>query len=257
MSEKSKDGNDEMTRQEFIYSVIEEITENYSIPLTIRPERVNKLIDNTLRHFRQYDPQSSQTEYVVISKNMFSSESFQRKRVIKLPNCIEAIYELKETGGYPFGNNLNPDYRKTQFYLAATLMGNSDDMVYAVAAQYYFDFTKQFIMKTVSFEFNSNSCELVILGRNLTVDIIATAAVHLREEHIFRSDLFFRYIVAKAKISFGTTMSFFEFKLIGDVTIDPKQIKEDGEDELEKCEEELKGRNDDSGFFMLGDNMIW
>jgi hypothetical protein len=246
-----------MTRSEFIEKIRSDVSEDYSISLALKPKRIDTIINNTLRHFWQHYEPATQTEYIILDVKMFQTESFKNTRRIKLPKCVRAVYECKETNGGLFINNINPDYRKTGNFWGTAVMGNSDNMVYAVTAQFYYDFTRKFVLRDIGFDYNDLSNDLLIQGRDPNIDVILVARINLDEEDVFNSDLFYRYVRAEAKKSLGTIGSIFDFKLIGETTLNISQIKDDGKEELAECKEEIKRNNSGGDFFIIGDQFIY
>lgn len=255
------------TRAAFIERVIDEITEGRSIPVQPKPDRISKIIDTALKYFWQYDDEAHEFEYVIISAATLETDLFKRRRQIKLPDCVHAITGLQEVGyqyGYQY-NEVSPDYRKTNFNFHLALSGDSDSMIYGVVASYYADFMRNFVVRTVAFEYSEHSHMLTVLGRDTMntknrdknygsgggsgTDMVAKAYVYMCEEALFESDRFFRYVCGKAKISFANVMGFAEMNLIGGVALSIDEIRQQGKDLVEEVREEIESQKDTLDFW--------
>lgn len=257
------------TRAEFIERIIDECTEGRAIPAVPKKERIDKIINTALKYFRQYDDEVHEFEYIIIKSDALQSELFKRRRQIKLPDCVHAITGLQEIGyqyGYQF-NEVSPDYRKTNFNFHLSLSGDSDTMLYGVVSSYYADYMRNFIVRTVSFEYTEHSHMLTIRGRDTYSnineqnvdangnpqsgqDLVAEAYVYMCEEDIFESDRFFRYVTGKTKMSFANIFAFTEENLIGGRRLNMNEIKQDGKDLIAEVKQELSDQKDTLDFWV-------
>ena len=168
-----------MTRDAFIESVIIEVTEGRSIPVSPKKPRLNSIIDTAIKYFKENDDESVEFEYIIIPNSVVSTPLFKAKRQIQLPKCVEAITGLEEMNSLLGSRNINPDYRKTNLNYHLALSGDSDQMLYGVVASYYADFMRNFVIKDVTFEYNSHTHMLTVVGRDHFYDLIAKSYVHI------------------------------------------------------------------------------
>jgi hypothetical protein len=238
-----------MTLDAFVERVIDEITEGKSIPVSPKKDRIKTIIKNATRYFKYYDEECQQFEYIIISSEVTDTELFRAKRVVQLPDCVVSIIGLSETGTWFNSAQVAPDYRKTNFNYHLAAAGDSDAMVYAVVSAYYTDFMRNFIVRTVAFDYNDNTHQLIVKGRNNFVDLVAHAIVGIDSEGMYNSDRFFRYVVGKCKISFGNIFGLVNAKLLGGLDIDIKSIKTDGIDLVKEVKEELDEQRDSADFY--------
>ena len=237
-----------MTRDAFIERVIDEVTEGRSMPVSPKRDRVNTIINNAKRYFKEYDDEASQFEYIVISSGVINTDLFRAKRQVQFPSCVIAVTGLQEMGTWYNTANINPDFRKTNFNYHLAAAGDSDTMLYGVVASYYADFLRNFIVRTISYEYNNNTHALTIKGRDNFIDAIASVYTLIPDEGLFEIDRFFRYVVGKCKVSFSNTFGLVDAKLLGGLTLDVKSIKADGQDLIKAVEEEIKGLRDSADF---------
>lgn len=237
-----------MTRDAFIERVIEEITEGRSMPVSPKRERINSIINDAKRYFKEYDDEASQFEYIIISSGIVNTPLFKAKRQIKLPDCVIAVTSLNEMGTWYNTANINPDFRKTNFNYHLAAAGDSDTMLYGVVASYYADFLRNFIVRTISYEYNNNTHALTLRGRDNFIDAVAGVYTVIPDEGMFEIDRFFRYVVGKCKISFGNVFSLVDAKLLGGLNLNVKEIKQDGKDLVKEVKDEIDGLRDSADF---------
>lgn len=230
-----------MIKQTFINNVINEITEGRSIPISPKIERIDSIIKTALMYFRENADEASSFEYIIVKNDVINTPLFKEKRQIQLPKCVEAIEMVQETGTLlNLNGNINPDYRKTNFNYHLAIAGDSDTMLYGVVASSYNDFMRNFIVRSVAYDYNPHSNMLVIKGRQTFVDLILHAYVHLSDESMFESERFFRYVCGKCRISIANILGLVSTKLISNSELNIEAIREQGNNEIEEVKEEIK-----------------
>ena len=250
-----------MTKTEFIASVIDEVTEGGQLELAPDATRIGKIMDHASKYFWQNAMDAHQTEWLIIQLNLMNTPLFKERRIIKLPKCVRAIYELKETGSnwMNYNQNVNPDYRKVNFsYMNAALSGNTDAMVTAVVRGMAMDFIRSnFVLETVAFSYNDKTNYLNIEGRTVVRDLVAAAAIDIPEEKLYENNQYFRYVVGLCRKSINRLFSVTELKLLGRAGLNMSEIKADGEAEVTAVRAEIKEANEsDVGFFFVDSRYI-
>jgi len=240
-----------MTRAAFIDRVIDDITEGKSIPAAPKTVRINSIIDNALRFFKEKDDEGVEFEYVVLKQTAFQTPLFRARRQVQLPSCVEAITNVRRLGNVLGGRNseVDKDYRKTYFNFALATSGNSHEMLTGVTQQFYEDFLSNFHLRTVGYGYNSHSHMLTIDGKDPQETMIAEAYVHLPDEAYFEMDRFFRYVAGMCRISFASTFSFVKQKTIGGREIDVNSIKSDGKDAVKEVKDEIRDQQNTVDFW--------
>jgi len=253
------------TRAAFIEKVIEEITEGRSMPTAPKKSRIGSIINSALDYFWENDDDVHEFEYIIISSMAFETPLFSAKRQIKLPECVHAVTDLQEIGhqgGYQYGE-VDSDYRQTNFNFHLALSGDSDAMLYGVVASWYADFMRNFVVRTVAYEYHEHSNALTIKGRDVRnhnkndisssnttgSDLVASCYVHMCEENVFESNRFFRYVCGKCRISFSRIFSLTDAKLIGGLMLNMSEMKSDGKEEVDEVKEEIEKQKDTIDFF--------
>lgn len=230
-----------MTRSAFIERIIEEVTEGRAIPIAPKSTRIKKIIDESARYFHQNGDEAVEFEYIIIPNTVTNTPLFKSKRQVKLPKCVEAVTGVQETGTVlgTGSNNINADYRKTNFNYHLSIGGDSDSMLYGVIAAHYTNFMRNFVVRRVQYDFNPHTNMLTIKGRDHFVDLVIKAYVHIPDEALFEDERFFRYVVGKTKISFTRVFGFVDSKLIGGLELDISGMKDDGKIEVKEVKQEL------------------
>jgi hypothetical protein len=248
-----------MTKDLFIDSIVDEISEGNELDISPKPDRIEKIIDQAKRYFYQNSMDAHQTEYMVISKALMETPLYKSRGIIKLPSCVRSILSLEETGADWINYNVNPDYKKVNYsYLNAAFTGDSDSMVYAISAGMYFDFVRtNFIVKTVGFSYSGLTNYLNIQSRSQLRGLVAQAAIDIPVEKLFELNQFFRYCVGLCRKSIGRIYSVSELKLLGRSGFNITAIKEDGNDEVKEIRDAIKADNEsDVGFIMVDGKYI-
>lgn len=240
-----------MTRDAFIERVTNEVSENRAVPISPKKVRLNQIINEAARYFHQNGDEAVEFEYIIIPNSVVNTPLFKSRRQIQLPKCVEAVTGLSETGALLNigSNNINPDYRKTNFNYHLAVGGDSDSMLYGVIASYYSDFIRNFVVRRVSFEYNPHTNMLTIKGRDHFFDLVVQAYVHISEEALFEDERFFRYVVGKAKMSFVNVFGFVEANLIGGLALNVSQMRDEGKEMVDEVKEELKDDRNTVDFF--------
>lgn len=230
------------TRSVFVERIINEVSENRSIPISPKPQRLKQIIDEAVRYFHQFADEAVEFEYIIIPRGVTDTPLFKSKRQVQLPKCVEAVTGLSETGALlnTGSNNINPDYRKTNFNYHLAVGGDSDSMLYGVIASYYSDFIRNFVLRRVTFEYSSHTNMLTIVGRDHFFDLVVQSYVHISEEALFEDQRFFEYTVGKTKMSFTNVFGFVDSNLIGGLSLSISEMKEDGKAMVEDVKEQLK-----------------
>jgi hypothetical protein len=247
-----------MDRDDFIKLVVGNVTEFGTIPISPKNSSINSIIETAKRFFYEKWADAQEERYIVISHKVFNSPNFKNERVVKMPKTVRYIHQLEEAGSDFFYHDINPDFRKTNFnYAAYAVNGNSDMMVTAMTYAFYQDFLKQFVVKSVAYNYNSNTHNLFILGRdNIGSDLVGRAYIDICEEDLMESDLFLRYVIAQCRASIARAFTLIDMKVLGGGKIDFNDIKSQGDQEIKDIKQEMKDDDDGAAFFIVDGQFI-
>jgi hypothetical protein len=234
-----------MTRQELINLISSELTVGCALPYNIPDAEYHRIIDTAMRWAYINYQYSVTVQYFVIPKTIFDS-SWKKSRTIKLPDCVVSVFECKEIknhsrlGGY-FGADFSQEKIIAQEIYISPM--NADDLLMRTAYESYWDLSKAFFLERISIDFNHNSKELTILGRDPKYDVWLHCYTKIQEDKLFEDWTFQRYCTAQAKISLGRILTTFTYNLPGGIQINGDGIKSEGQEELAQILETIKDEN--------------
>jgi hypothetical protein len=103
---------------------------------------------------------------------------------------------------------------------------------------------------TLKYHFNQLNHRLHILT-SVKYDVVMEAYADILPEHLYKDDLFIKYVTGLAKIQLGNLVGRYDFSLPGAVKINAADLISQGKDEVKEVEEEIKGQSNSSFFFMV------
>ena len=112
------------------------------------------------------------------------------------------------------------------------------------------DMLDQMSLFTVKHHFNQQAHRLEILT-NIVNDIVAECYINIPQESIFTDNYFIKYCTAWSKMQQGNLMGRYDYTLPGGVKINYADMISQGKDEMKEVEEEIKGMNNNSSFFVM------
>jgi len=248
------------TESQFIEEIKSDASDYCGIPVTVNEARIKQLIRKALRYFYTHYDGAAQEAWLAISKDVFTQKRFLETRKIRLPDCVRAIFAVKEKGQHYLGaggtSNVDPDFSARKYRLGAALLGSSNDLVYSIALTYYNDFVDQFDLKTLSFDFSPLTRDLTIIGRNPRTSVILHVSETIPEQDLYSDDNFYNYVLGLALKTIGRPLSVFEFKLIGGTTVNFGSIVDEGQKLIDDVKEEFEQQKNDGFLGIIGDQMM-
>lgn len=241
-----------MTRQEFIDLIKAEITVGCALPYSVPETEYHRIINQALNWAYINYQYAVTVQYFVIKKSIFGQPDFKKTRSILLPDCVVSIFELKEIKGHQKLSYFGADFSAEKMIAQEIYLSpfNADDMVLRTAYESYLDLSRAFFLERIAFNYNHNSRELTILGRDPKFDVWLHAYVKIPEEKLFEDWTFQRYCTAQAKISLGRILTMFSFNLPGGITINGDNIKSEGKEELDEILEKIDSENPPDWMFI-------
>jgi len=70
-------------------------------------------------------------------------------------------------------------------------------------------------------------------------------------EHLFKDDLFIKYVIGWSKVQLGNMLGRYDFSLPGNVKLQYADLISQGKEEIKEVEEEIKNQSSTSFFFMV------
>jgi len=241
-----------MTEQELITDVYNELTFSGALPFKLEEKEIKRQINIAAKFFYDNWRHAIEQKYLVLPLEMFRTPFFKQTRVVKLPDCIRFVWDLKEMKGGSIFGTIDRDFSEQKFIgseiFLTPFMGES--IMYRTAVFSFLDLTKNFVLDTVSYDWNKNTHQLSIIGHNPLVKCVATVAKQIELESMYEDELFQRYVRAKAKVRLGDMLQTFDFTMPGGVKLNYSVIVTGAQAEMDKVEEMLKSENTPDFMFL-------
>lgn len=253
------DENDprKQTEDEFIALVQQELSVACALPFTVPVTEIKRIIKFSADWFYKKYEDSVEERYFIIPKDNFKTAEYRKSRTIPLPECVFSIFsvkKLKEDFGRTYSFDGTGDFGIERLFLSdsVSIGQGTENMMYYVLNLSWLDLANHIINHTISFNYNRSSNRLFISGETPNRDCVAHGYMKLPLEYLMKDEVFYRYVVAKAKIQLSRILGTFAFNLPGGITINYDLIRSEGQDEITKIEEEIKSDEGMDFFFTSG-----
>ena len=253
------DENDprKQTEDEFIALVQQELSVACALPFTVPVTEIKRIIKFSADWFYKKYEDSVEERYFIIPKDNFKTAEYRKSRTIPLPECVFSIFsvkKLKEDFGRTYSFDGTGDFGIERLFLSdsVSIGQGTENMMYYVLNLSWLDLANHIINHTISFNYNRSSNRLFISGETPNRDCVAHGYMKLPLEYLMKDEVFYRYVVAKAKIQLSRILGTFAFNLPGGITINYDLIRTEGQDEITKIEEEIKSDEGMDFFFTSG-----
>jgi hypothetical protein len=234
-----------MTEQQLLQDVSGELTLDCSLPIQLPFDRIKTIVKNARDFFYDNYQYAVEERYMALNLELFSHPEFAKTRTLKLPDCIQSVYDLREMGGIGiFGVN-SGDFADSKM-IGATLSFSPfalDNLMYSTVMYSFYDLSKAYTLESIAFSFNKNSKKLMLKGRNPRKNTFIKCYVKLSEEDLYEDELFRRYCKAMAKINLARLLGTFQYNLPGGVQLNYNDIKADGKEELADIKAQMDSEN--------------
>ncbi len=251
----SQDG---LTIEELIDIVQTELTVACSLPKTLPDTAIRQIIENrAMKWFYRNYQFAVQKMYFRISKDAFHSDEFTKYNYINVPCEIQSViylYELRNESLLQLGintPNLSVNLGVTnQPYLSSYVTTIGELGVYKTILDSMSDMLNHLNKYTLKYHFNQLSHRIHILT-NVKYDVIMEAYADILPEHLFKDDLFIKYVIGWSKVQLGNMLGRYDFSLPGNVKLQYADLISQGKEEIKEVEEEIKNQSSTSFFFMV------
>jgi hypothetical protein len=243
-----------MTQDEFIALVQQEISVACALPFTVPVAEIQRIIKFSADWFYKKYEDAVEERYVIIPVTNFKSDEFKKTRTIPMPDCVFSIFalkKLKEDFGRTYSFDGTADFGIERLFLSdsVSIGQGTENMMYYTLNLSWLDLANHIINHTISYNYNRSSNKLFISGETPNRDCVAHCYLKLPFEYLMKDEIFYRYVVAKCKVQLSRILGTFNFNLPGNIQINYDLIRSEGQDELTKIEEEIKGE-EGMDFFM-------
>lgn len=246
------------TMQELIDVVQGELTVSGALPQFLPNLEIRRIVENIAApFFYQNYYYSVQKVYYYVDHRAFQTEEWTQYRYIQLPPEIQSVswvYNVTNTNLYSIGinaPNLSINLGVTnQPYLSSYVTTIGELGVYKTILDSFSDMLNQLSKWTVKFDFNPLNNRLNILTA-LEGSLVLECFANIQCDALYADQLFIRYVIAYAKKQLGIMMTRYDFELPGAVKYNGDSLISEGNDEMVKIEDTIKGMGNSSFMFMV------
>ena len=243
-----------MTKAELIKEVSDELTASCSLPYSPPDKEIERIIDLQMRWlYREYRELIYDRIYIV-NKAVFQTPEFKDSRTLQLNACTEGVKKVVENtaGNRVFGIN-DPDMKfdrlmASDLYLTPL---SSDQITYRTIQWSFWDLARAFNLRDINHDFNANTHRLAITGRTPEESLLVLALDRIPEEDAYEDPIVIQWMIAYAKKSLARILGTFDYTLAGNVRINYDMYRTEGNEELQRLEEKIKGDNPPDWFIMF------
>ena len=246
-----------MTNDEFIANVQQELSVACALPFTVPIPEINRIIKYSADWFYKKYEDAVEERYYFITTELFKQTQFKTDRTVTMPNCVFSVWQvkkLKEDFARSMSFDGTADFGIERLFLSdsVSLGQGTENLMYYTLNMYWMDVASHIINHTISFNYNRNSHRLFIGGETPNRDCVAMCYAKIPLEHLMNDEIFYRYVVAKCKVQLSRILGTFDFNLPGGIKINYDLIRDEGKDEIEKIETEVKEEEGMDFFFTSG-----
>lgn len=234
-----------MTKAELVDQVQRELDASFALPSQLQPSEIERIIDQTKVYFFENYREAVEMQYFIMRAEEFSRPEFMATRSIQMPECVVSVFEVKEISGAGLIGNIDRDFADNKLIASEIYLSpfTGDGLVFRTAQYQFFDLTRAFFLEWIRYDYNRRTNKLKILGRDPRKDVFFNTYVKIPDDKLFDDYYFFRYVTAKSKIALGRMLSFFDYNLMGGIKVNSMTIKDEGQAEVDKIEQEIKDQD--------------
>lgn len=242
-----------MTKEELIQLISDDLTASGSIKLNLNTDEISRIIDVEKEMMHRDWRDTVELKYAVMNPQVFNTPEFKASRTIQLPDCVYGIDEFREIkdGGRLFGLN-DPDLRLERVMASDLWLSPfSSDVITSRTISYsWFDLSRSFTLTDIQFRFNINTHRINVIGHDPIAPVLIRAYVAIDDADLYDDYYAQRWFIAKCKCQLHRVLKTFEYNTIGGVSI-TSMYGEQGQAELEKIQEYMKGQDTADWFLMF------
>lgn len=233
-----------MTKAELIEEIKGELTASCSLPYTPPTKEIERIIDKEMRFLHREYRELLYDRIYILNKKYYDTPEWRNTRTFQMNPCTEGIKKVMEmTGGSRvFGIN-DPDMSfdrlmASDLYLTPL---SSDQITYRTIQWSFWDLARSFNLVDINHDFNPNTHRLAITGRTPVQSLFVLAMDWIPDEDAYEDTIVIEWMIAKSKMSLARILGAFNYNLLGNITINFEQWRTEGQEELERLREKIKG----------------
>lgn len=243
-----------MTRAELIADIKEELTFSRALPYVIPDREIERIITIAERYFYDNWKHAVEPRYLALPMSLFQHERFKRERAIRLPDCVQFVHQMREPRGASIFGSIDRDFSENKFVGSEIFLTPfiGESIMYRTILFSFLDLTKGFVLDTFAYDYNRNTHDLTVIGRNpIANGAVLEVARKIDKEDLYNDELFQRYVRAKAKLRLGELLTSFDYNLPGGVKVNYNNLVTRAEAELTQVIEMMKGENTSDWMFLI------
>jgi hypothetical protein len=248
----------------FIQRVQQEVTQSCALPFALPAERIPEFILQAAQYFWWNSDYASEERYYIIpNSEVHKCNAFNK--IVQLPSQVigvHGVYKIDQGLKYGAVGDFSLERMMMSTYSifggAGSIgggMGNPTNggtgysLSDVVVSMYEVDTFNQTLNAPLSYNYNTYSSKLVLLGDLGSSDVLICTTLRCKIQDLYNDYYFFRYVVCLAKRALGTIYGMYEFKLPGGVTINYSSLSDDAKDEMDSIKEWLENNRAVDYFF--------
>lgn len=254
---------------EFIEYIQEEVSDASNLALEIKPDRIKTIIGEAAKWFYEWHPQAVQRKHFLVKRSdIDAARTDKLNSVMKLPDAVKFVFRIRKANSatvlseatYLRSPIMGMNRFSTNMGMGMGLAGVNGglgngrvggmDMVTTTLAMYEFQ-TFQSLSNNnrgVAHNWSEFTNEIAFMS-DVDYDLVIECGVRVPITSLYSDRLFRQYVVGKSLESLSRIIGTYDFRLVGNVTVNWGDLKSDGKEMVEKVEEEVKGYN--SGSFII------
>jgi hypothetical protein len=233
-----------MTRDELVLDIFNELTLAKALPYSIPTKEIERVIVNAERYFYDNWRHAVEPRYLLIPEELLKSDRFKQTRTIRMPDCIQFVYDVKEPKGNSIFGTIDRDFAENKFIGSEVFLTPfiGESLVYRTVLFSFLDMTKNFIIDTVAYDYNRNTKCVNITGRT-PPKMVMQVARKIEPEYLYNDEVFQRYTRAKSKVRLGELLTSFDFNLPGGIRPNYNTFVTKAEAEMQSVLDMMKSEN--------------
>jgi hypothetical protein len=241
-----------MTLDAFIKEINDELSQDCQIPFQIPKRSLMRTIKYARKYFYKVYEYSVEEAWIFLPRTNFETDLYKQKKKVYLCDEVQSVFEVYRLNGvgilgdFSIGRLSAQEIFRRQYY--AYEGGGALD--YFLIKQVYFDWMKTMLVTPITFDYNFNTNGFTVMGEDPKADLALKCYVSIPDEDLFKDELFFRYVVAHAKVNLARILGTIRMPLGGDAEIDYDGLKSDGKDEMAEIKQEIKD-SEGTDWFMV------
>lgn len=234
-----------MTKKELVDYVQRELDVSFALPSQLQPSEIERIIDQSSIWFYENYREAVEMQYYIMQAAEFKKPEWYKTRTVMMPQCVVSVFEVKEVTGAGLIGSIDRDFADNKLIASEIYLSpfTGDSLVFRTAQYQFFDLTRAFFLEWIRYDFNRRTKKCKILGRDPWRDVFFNTYVKIPDDKLYEDYYFIRYVTAKSKIALGRMLSFFDYNLMGGIKVNSMDIKTEGEQEVEKIENEIKDQD--------------